>query len=189
MPPSADSNRPIRRSVAPVKDPFSWPKSSLSSRLSESAAQCTAMKGPRERGLAWWIACAISSLPVPDSPSIRIVALDCATFFTRSMTSLSSGDSPDDRAEAELLVEALVELLDLDLEALRLEGPADQDVEALDVDGLGQEIDRPPPHRLDRGVDVAVGRHHQHRRLARERQGPVDHLEPGLARASAGRSG
>jgi hypothetical protein len=117
VPPSADSKRPIRRSVAPVNEPFSWPKSSLSSRLSESAAQWTAMKGPLERGLDWWIAWAICSLPVPDSPSIRIVALDWATFFTRSMTSLRSGEFPDDPVKVELLVEALVELLDLDLEA------------------------------------------------------------------------
>ena len=67
---------------------------------------------------------------------------------------LEHGGIPDDAAKAELIVQALVELLDLDLEGLRLEGPPDQDVEPLDVDGLGQEIDRPALHRLDRGVDV-----------------------------------
>ena len=45
VPLSASSNRPSRRSAAPVKAPFSWPNSSLSSRVSGSAAQLTAMNG------------------------------------------------------------------------------------------------------------------------------------------------
>ena len=45
VPPSASSNRPSRRSAAPVKAPFSWPNSSLSSSVSGSAAQLTAMNG------------------------------------------------------------------------------------------------------------------------------------------------
>ena len=94
VPPSADSNRPTRRSVAPVNAPRSCPNSSLSSRFSESAAQCTATKAPRARALAWWIACAISSLPVPDSPSTRIVAREGATSRTRSMTSRSAPEPP-----------------------------------------------------------------------------------------------
>ena len=94
VPPSAASNRPIRRSVAPVNAPFSWPNSSLSRSVDGSAAQCTARNGARDRGLAWWIACATNSLPVPVSPSISTVARDCATSFTRSMTSLSLAECP-----------------------------------------------------------------------------------------------
>ena len=41
MPPSASSNRPFFCRSAPVKAPRSWPKSSLSSRCSGSAAQLT----------------------------------------------------------------------------------------------------------------------------------------------------
>ena len=39
VPPSASSNLPTRRAMAPVKAPFSWPKSSDSRRLSGMAAQ------------------------------------------------------------------------------------------------------------------------------------------------------
>ncbi len=51
VPPSASSIRPLRVWMAPVKAPFSWPNSSLSSRFSLRAAQLTLMKGPLARGL------------------------------------------------------------------------------------------------------------------------------------------
>ena len=41
VPPFACSNRPMRRSNAPVKAPFSCPKSSLSNNCALNAAQCT----------------------------------------------------------------------------------------------------------------------------------------------------
>jgi len=39
----ASSKEPARRSSAPVKAPFSWPKSSLSRRPADSAAQLTSL--------------------------------------------------------------------------------------------------------------------------------------------------
>lgn len=48
-------------------DPFSWPKSSLSKRLSGMAAQLMATKGACW-GLLSWMARVTSSLPVPLSP-------------------------------------------------------------------------------------------------------------------------
>ena len=74
MPPSASENRPSLRAIAPVNAPRSWPNSSLSSRVSASAAQCSLMNGPCARGERWWIALATSSLPVPLSPVISTVA-------------------------------------------------------------------------------------------------------------------
>ena len=50
MPPWASSKYPRRERVAPVKAPSSWPKSSLSIRLSGSAPQLTGTKGPDDRG-------------------------------------------------------------------------------------------------------------------------------------------
>ncbi len=47
----ADSNLPIFFSVAPVKEPFSWPNSSLSSSVSVKAAQLRQTNGPSLRGL------------------------------------------------------------------------------------------------------------------------------------------
>ena len=51
VPPCAAWKRPSRFLTAPVKAPFSWPKSSASSRASGKAAQLTATKGPPLRAL------------------------------------------------------------------------------------------------------------------------------------------
>jgi hypothetical protein len=79
VPPSACSKRPCRRVVAPVNDPFSCPKSSLSSSVSDSAAQCSRTNGRSARALFSWISRATSSFPVPDSPEINTVAREVAT--------------------------------------------------------------------------------------------------------------
>jgi hypothetical protein len=71
---------------APVNEPFSCPNSSLSSRLSGSAAQLMAMKGRVLRRLLAWMARAISSLPVPDSPEMNTLASVGATRDTTENT-------------------------------------------------------------------------------------------------------
>src|SRR6185312_61341 len=60
--------------TAPVKAPCTWPNNSLSSSCSGRAAQLTWMSGFVARALDAWIARARSPLPLPVSPSIRIVA-------------------------------------------------------------------------------------------------------------------
>ena len=67
------------RSRAPVKAPFSWPNSSLSSSVSGIAAQLTATNGLSRRGPVTWMARATSSLPVPVSPRMSTVALRSRT--------------------------------------------------------------------------------------------------------------
>ena len=54
-----------------MKAPSSCPNSSLSSKVSGKAAQLMATNGRVARGLALWMACANSSLPVPLSPVIN----------------------------------------------------------------------------------------------------------------------
>jgi len=49
---------------APVKAPFSYPKSSASSSSRGTAAQLTPMNGSFTRGPDVWMACASTSLPV-----------------------------------------------------------------------------------------------------------------------------
>ena len=82
VPPSASSNRPTPSRSAPVNAPLAWPKNSLSNSSRGIAAQLTRISGRRRRGLASWIARAISSLPVPDSPVISTVASVGATSST-----------------------------------------------------------------------------------------------------------
>ncbi len=84
MPPSASSNRPSLRPIAPVNEPFSWPKSSDSRSVSDRAAQFTLMNGLSARGDSSCSAWAMSSLPVPDSPRMRTVARVGAARFTTS---------------------------------------------------------------------------------------------------------
>ncbi len=69
VPPSAASNSPCRSDAAPVNAPRAWPNSSVSKRSSLSAAQLIAQNRRWRRNDPAWIALAISSFPVPLSPS------------------------------------------------------------------------------------------------------------------------
>ena len=82
VPPAATSNRPGLDRTAPVKAPRSCPNSSLSNRGAGMAPQLTDTKAPG-RDDASWIARAMSSLPVPDSPRMVIGTSRSAT---RSIT-------------------------------------------------------------------------------------------------------
>ncbi len=64
--------------------PRSWPNSSDSMISFGIAPQLSATKARERRGELWWIAFATSSLPVPDSPTIRTVVRVGAT--TRSFS-------------------------------------------------------------------------------------------------------
>ena len=94
MPPWASSTRPLRWMWAPVNAPFSWPNSSLSSRLSGIAPQLMAMNGPSPRLPLRWIASAASSLPVPFSPVISTGASVVATLRIAPKTSWICGLVP-----------------------------------------------------------------------------------------------
>ncbi len=91
VPPLAASNQPDLAENAPVKAPFSWPKSSLSTRLSEKAPQFTATKGRLLRRLRSCTWRAISSLPVPVSPMMSTLASLGATMRTRSSSAAERG--------------------------------------------------------------------------------------------------
>src|SRR3989304_3530824 len=67
---------------APVKAPFSWPKSSLSMRFPGMAPQFMGMKGLFFLTLWEWIAMAMSSFPVPLSPAMRTETSVVATLLT-----------------------------------------------------------------------------------------------------------
>ncbi len=73
VPLSACSKRPWLRWLAPVKAPFSWPKSSLSIRSRGIAAMLMATNGPLRRRPKSCSARATSSLPVPLSPVMSTV--------------------------------------------------------------------------------------------------------------------
>lgn len=80
VPPSAASSSPSLLLVAPVNAPFSYPNSSLSSSVSDSAAQFRHMDGPDRRGDIRWMVLAITSLPTPVSPRIKMLMVPAAAF-------------------------------------------------------------------------------------------------------------
>jgi len=92
VPPSAASSLPILRAYAPVKAPFSWPNSSLSSRPSGMPAQLMATNGLSARRLWEWMLRATSSLPVPLSPRISTVESVGAILRTRPSTERMAAD-------------------------------------------------------------------------------------------------
>ena len=61
--PSAISKRPLRWATAPVKAPFSCPKSSLSTSEGGSAAQLSLTRGRARRGLRLWMRVGDELLP------------------------------------------------------------------------------------------------------------------------------
>ena len=82
----------LARVLAPVNAPTSCPNSSLSASCSEMAPQFTATKGPVRplRRCTWR---AISSLPVPLSPSIMMGAVLGATRSISSSKPLEAGST------------------------------------------------------------------------------------------------
>ena len=94
VPPSQSSNLPRRWPWRPVNEPFSWPNSSLSIRLSGIAAQLTAMNGLSARWLCFQIERATSSLPEPLSPVIMTVTSLAVTWPMILKTSCMTGELP-----------------------------------------------------------------------------------------------
>ena len=83
VPPFANSRSPCFCWRASVKAPFSCPKSSDSSNSRGIAAQFTSSMGFSRRAESSWIQCAMSSFPVPLSPSMStLVESLCATWST-----------------------------------------------------------------------------------------------------------
>jgi len=98
----ANSKQPVRRSIAPVNAPFSWPKISLSIKVSGMAAQLIGMKGLVRRGLRSWIVRATNSLPVPLAPVIKTEAVLGATCSIRRKMACICGEAPTNTPRAPL---------------------------------------------------------------------------------------
>src|SRR6476661_2311045 len=94
VPVCASAKNPVRCSTAPVKLPRTCPKRWLSISPSGIAVQSSVTSGRSHRALCAWIARAISSLPVPDSPEMHTFASPAATFSIFASTSPSCGDWP-----------------------------------------------------------------------------------------------
>src|SRR5229473_1351661 len=94
VPVCASAKNPVRCSTAPVKLPRTCPNKWLSISPSGIAVQSSVTSGRSHRALCAWIARAISSLPVPDSPEMHTFASPGATFSIFASTSPSCADCP-----------------------------------------------------------------------------------------------
>ena len=94
VPPSASAKYPLRSLIAPVKAPFSWPKSSESMVPSGIAPQFTAIYCPCLRRLNWWIICGKFSFPTPLSPVINTDKSVGATWIAISIARFSPSEFP-----------------------------------------------------------------------------------------------
>ena len=155
VPPWAISKVPARRRSAPVNEPFSCPKSSLSTRVGEIAPQLTATNGPRARRERACTVRAATSLPVPLSPVIITGASEPATRAIRRKTSCIAGDrptiSPSWPAAAGSGCAAAAG-------ALMLREARERRREEGGLERLEEEVVGARPHRLDRGEDRALAR-------------------------------
>ena len=157
VPRCASSNTPVRRSCAPVNAPFSWPKISLSSSVSGIAAQLIATNGNVARGLSSWIVCAMSSLPVPDSPEMSTDARRRRGLLDDAVDRADPGAVADDPAEASLLAQLPPQVPHLAQRFLTLDRLLQQDLQPLRIDRLAQVVVRAVLDGLDRALDGALG--------------------------------
>jgi hypothetical protein len=99
-----------------------------------------AMKGVADRRLWAWIARAISSLPVPDSPEMKTLASVGATRETTENTFWMDSAGADDVLEAVVPLELVAQLHVVARELHLLRGPSDEDAELRGGERLGDVV-------------------------------------------------
>ena len=139
-----------------MKAPFSWPNSSLSSRLSGIAAQLTATKGAAPAASSWWMARATSSLPVPLSPEDEHGRVGGAGHLDLVEDRLHGRAHAEERSEAPGLLELSPQERDFAHDIGPLHRLVDQDPQPAEVDRLGQVVIGALLHRLHRGLDGGI---------------------------------
>jgi hypothetical protein len=144
---------------ASVNAPRSCPNSSASIKLSGSAAHDSATNGPSRRVELRWIARAMTSLPVPLSPSMRIDASVLATVRTVFTTSFIGGDDPMTFSKPVEPPEILGQRAVLVLEVAHARDALDEQHQFLVQERLQHVVERALAHRVDGGVDGAVRGH------------------------------
>ena len=137
----------------------------------------TVTKGAPERGECVWIARATSSLPVPLSPSTRIVERDGPARRTSSKTLRIASDLPTMRPEAVALRELLAQAPVLLGQPARLGALAQREEHFLVLERLRDVVERALAHRLDGALDRGVRRHDHDDGVGIAAQDLAQHLE------------
>ena len=156
VPRSASSKQPARRSVAPVKAPFSWPKISLSSSVSGIAAQLIATNG-----------CGRARAQLVDRLRDQLLAGAGLAedqhrgrrrrgLLEHLIERAHRRAVADDPAEAAAIVQLPAQRLVLALLLVDLGEPLEQALQLVRIERLGQVVLGAGLDRLDGGVDGAL---------------------------------
>ena len=127
------------------------------------APQLTVTKGFAARSPMPWMTRAMSSLPVPVSPSMSTGIGDLAAFCAERQDAVHRGRAGDDVGEAERAGAAVAIGADDGFELAELHGVAQRDDQALGRDGLDEEIGGAVAHRRDDGFERGMGGLDDHR--------------------------
>ena len=118
---------------------------------------------------------------MPLSPSIKTLAEEGATCRIVSSTSRSASDSPRIFSSPKRSSICCRKRAIFLLHPARLQRARDQHFNFVEIERLGHEIVGAAFHRLDRGIDRTVGRHHDANRRMRHFQRALDQLHAILA--------
>ena len=139
-----------------MKLPRSWPNSSLSMRLGETAPQLTGRNASLWRRLSPWIVSATSSLPVPVSPEQHHRGVGGRDLRDQVVHPLHRRRGADQGAEAAELAQLAAQVPDLLLQLAGAHHVGEHALHPRHVDGLDQVVGGALPQRLHRGVDAGL---------------------------------
>ena len=175
VPPSAASNFPSRRAIAPVNAPFSCPKSSLSTSSRESAAQFTLTSGFARRGLLVVERVRDELLAGAALAAHQHGDVGVGDLVDGLEDALHRGASPDDLA-GERALHLLEQAAVIALEPRVLHHAAHQHAQLVVVEGLRQIVGGAVLHRLHGDLLGAVGGDHDDGRIRIDAPRVLEHL-------------
>ena len=180
VPPSACSNFPIRCFVAPVKEPFSWPKSSLSMSSEGMAAQLTSTRGPGLAGRAVVDPLGDELLPRPRLARDEHAGLGRGHALDGVLDAADGGALAQDRRQLRIgpLGDGLLHPAVLRLELAAVHRVADGEEEAVEVGRLLDKVEGAELRRLHRRLDRAVAGDHDDGELGELLAQGLQHLHP-----------
>ena len=187
VPRCASSKTPVRRSLAPVNAPFSWPKISLSSSVSGIAAQLIATNGNVARGLSSWIVWATSSLPVPGLARDQHRCAGRRRLLDHAIHRPDPGAVADNAAEAALFAQLTPQRAHFAQRVLPFDRFLQEDLQPLRIDRFAQVVVGAFFDRFDGAVDRALRRQQDERDVAELILERAQQIEPRPSAASRDR--
>ncbi len=171
-------NLPVWRSVAPVKEPFSWPNRIELDEIFRHGAAID-----RDEGLGAPFAGAVNGAGdqfLADAGFAGDQHRDGGhgRFLGHAQHAVHAGALGDDVAQTQRAGAAVLHARDLAFERAGVERVAQRDLQPLGANRLDHEIDGAGAHRRDHIVDAAMRGLHDHRHVDRSLPHFGEHAEP-----------